>query len=239
MAAALDNPHIYELRIYELRNDLHPARIQEFFKSAFLPACQRAGVGPVGCFTVVAGLQAPALVVLLDHASMAAMQACLGAMKADAVYAQACQAFECAAEMPYVRCDSTLLEAFEAHPKTEIPPFDATRPPRLFELRTYRSRSGTALASKLEMMNKEEIRIFRACGFAPVFFGAAIAGGRLPHLTYLSGFDNMAARDKAWDSFRVNADWLRIKATPGWTDPEVVCNVHSSFLLPTDYSQIR
>ena len=75
--------------------------------------------------------------------------------------------------------------------------------------------------------------------FAPVFFGEAVAGARLPHLTYLAGFDNMAAREKAWDTFRTNPDWARVRNKPGWTDPEAVSNIHAAFLRPTAYSQIR
>jgi NIPSNAP len=61
----------------------------------------------------------------------------------------------------------------------------------------------------------------------------------LPHLTYLVGFDNMAAREKAWDTFRANPDWARVRVKPGWTDPEAVTNIHAAFLRPTNYSNIR
>jgi hypothetical protein len=89
------------------------------------------------------------------------------------------------------------------------------------------------------MFNQEEIKIFRDCGFAPVFFGEGVFGRRLPRLTYLVGFDNMASREKAWDAFRVNPDWARVRNKPGWTDPEAVSNIHAAFLRPTNYSQIR
>ena len=92
---------------------------------------------------------------------------------------------------------------------------------------------------KIAMFNQEEIKIFRDCGFAPVFFGEGVIGERLPHLTYMVGFDNMAAREKAWDAFRSNPDWARVRVKPGWTDAEAVSNSHTSFLRPTAYSQIR
>jgi hypothetical protein len=230
--------HVYELRIYELRNDIQPARLQEFFQTHFVPGCKRWGLGPVGCFNVVAGLQTPALVVLLDYHSLAGMQQAMDAMRADKDFARAVQVFE-GGGMPYVRYESTLLRAFDGHPKIEVPPFDDKRAPRLFELRTYQAPNAVGMKNKLEMFNQEEIKIFRDCGFAPVFFGEAIAGARLPHLSYLVGFDNMAARDKAWDAFRANPDWARVKGRPGWTDPEAVSNIHVAFLRPAVYSQIR
>ena len=48
--------HFYELRIYELRNDIEPTRIQTFFEEHYVPALRRLGVGPVGVFTPEAGI---------------------------------------------------------------------------------------------------------------------------------------------------------------------------------------
>ena len=238
-ATIAESNHFYELRVYELRNDLGPARIQEFFQNHFVPACKRQNIGPVGCFNVVAGLQSPSLVVVIDYKSLADMQTAMEALKSDREFAKAWSSFESAGEMPYLRYESSLLKAFDSHPKIEVPPTDEKRAPRLFELRTYQSRSAASIKNKLDMFNQEEIKIFRDCGFAPVFFGEAVAGTQLPHLTYLVGFDNMAARDKAWDTFRANPDWARVRVKPGWTDPEAVSNIHAAFLRPTNFSQIR
>ncbi|MGH9766207.1 MAG: NIPSNAP family protein [Blastocatellia bacterium] len=54
----------------------------------------------------------------------------------------------------------------------------------------------------------------------------------MPHLIYLVGFDNMAAREKVWDTFRANPDWARMRNKPGWTDPAAVSNIHAALLLP-------
>jgi hypothetical protein len=238
-AGAAETNHFYELRTYQLRNDIQPARINEFFQNHFLPMMKRQGVGPVGCFNVISGLDSPALVVVIDYKSMAEMQSAMEAMRNDKEFIKGWQSFEAANELPYVRYEAALLKAFDAHQKTEVPPTDDKRPPRVFELRTYESRSAFSLRNKIEMFNQEEIKIFRDCGFAPVFFGEGVFGERLPHLTYMVGFDNMAAREKAWDTFRTNADWARVRTKPGWTDAEAVSNIHAAFLRPTNYSQIR
>jgi hypothetical protein len=238
-ASAADGNHFYELRVYELRNDIQPARINEFFQNQFMPMMRRQGVGPIGCFNIISGMNSPALVVLIDYKSLTEMQSAMEAARADKEFLKGWQAFEAANELPYVRYESTLLKAFDSHPKAEVPPTDEKRQPRVFELRTYESRSAVTLRNKVEMFNQEEIKIFRDCGFAPVFFGEAIIGARLPHLTYMVGFDNMAAREKAWDTFRGNPDWARVRSKPGWTDPEAVSNIHAAFLRPTAYSQIR
>jgi NIPSNAP len=236
---APEGAHYYELRTYELRNDLQPARIQEFFQKHFMPAMKRQGIGPVGCFNVISGLNTPSLIVVIDHKSLADMQTATDRMNSDKDFMNAWQAFEAGGELPYSRYQSVLLKAFETHPKIEVPPAEEKRPPRVFELRTYESKNAFSLRTKIDMFNQEEIKIFRDCGFAPVFFGEAVFGTRLPHLTYLVGFDNMAAREKAWDTFRANPDWARVRVKPGWTDPEAVTNIHAAFLRPTNYSNIR
>ncbi|MDQ3012267.1 MAG: NIPSNAP family protein [Acidobacteriota bacterium] len=231
--------HFYELRTYQLRNDIQPTRINEFFQNIFVPMMKKQGIGPVGCFNVISGQASPALIVVTDYKSLAEMQTTMDAMRSDKDFAKAWGAFETTGDMPYVRYESTVLKAFDTHPKTEVPPTEEKRPARIFELRTYESRNAFSLRNKVEMFNQEEIKIFRASGFAPIFFGEGVVGTRLPSLTYLIGFDNMAARDKAWATFVASPDWVRVKTRPGWTDAEAVSNIHASFLRPTNYSHIR
>jgi hypothetical protein len=238
-ASAVESNHFYELRTYQLRNDMQPARIQEFFQNHFMPVMKRLGIGPVGCFNIISGLSSPSLVVVIDYKSLAELQSAIEQIRADKDFNQAWRSFEVAGELPYVRYQSVLLKAFDSHQKIEIPPTEEKRPPRVFELRTYESKNVFSLRNKIDMFNQEEIKIFRDCGFAPVFFGEAVFGTDLPNLTYLVGFDNMAAREKAWDTFRVNPDFARARNKPGWTDPEAVSKIHAAFLRPANYSQIR
>ena len=235
-AAAPETNHYYELRTYQLRNDIHPARIQAFFKDHFMPMTKRQDIGPVGCFTIASGQNAPALIVLIDYPSMAAVQAAAARMESDKDYLKAWQEFE-TSELPYVRYEASLLKAFDGHQKLEIPA--ANKDPRVFELRTYESKNHFSLKNKLTMFNQEEIKIFRDCGFAPIFFGESVFGARQPFLTYMIAFDNMAAREEAWGKFVKNEQFAKIKVLPGWTDPEAVSNIYGSFLRPTAFSQIK
>jgi hypothetical protein len=238
-AAAPGDRHVYELRNYELRNDLDTGRVSRFFQEAFLPAAGRAGLGPVGAFTVDFGLPMPALILLLDYPSIEGYAEISGRLAADSALQAASKEFEAGSGMPYVRYDSTLLRAFSSHPRIESRPANDQRPARLFELRTYEAPNTAGLASKLDMFNREEIAIFRKTGFSPVFFGEALFGERLPHLTYMVAFDDMAARTKAWDAFRTDPDWIRIRDQPGWANRDTVSAQRLGFLRPTSFSQIR
>ncbi len=235
--AAAEGNHYYELRTYQLRNDLTNKRIHDFFQSQFLPMAKRQDFGPVGCFTVASGQYTPSLILLLDYKSLGDMQAAHARMEGDKDFMKAWQDFEATAEMPYVRYESMLLKAFDGHLKLEIPAPNKT--PRLFELRTYESRNHFSLKNKLAMFNQEEIKIFRDAGFAPIFFGEGVIGTRQPALTYMVAFDDMAAREAAWAKFVNSEAFKKIRVMPSWTDPEAVSNIYGSFLRPTAYSQIK
>jgi hypothetical protein len=51
-------------------------------------------------------------------------------------------------------------------------------------------------------------------------------------------FADEAAREKAWSTFRVDPAWNRLRETPGYSNPEILSNLTSLTLRPTDYSQV-
>ena len=51
------------------------------------------------------------------------------------------------------------------------------------------------------MFNGGEIATFRRTGLQPVFFAKTLVGAKLPNLTYLLVFDDLAARNKNWATF--------------------------------------
>jgi hypothetical protein len=72
-----------------------------------------------------------------------------------------------------------------------------------------------------------------------VFFGRTIAGPKMPNLTYMLAFDNMAAREANWRTFATSDEWKKLSATPGLSDAETVSNISTSFLSPLAGSGIR
>jgi hypothetical protein len=130
------------------------------------------------------------------------------------------------------------MVAFDGIPALEKPSGALAGPTRVFELRTYESHNKAAHRKKIEMFNRGEIDIFRRTGLQPVFFGSNIIGARLPSLTYLLVFEDMAARERNWPQFVNHPDWKALVATPGYSDAEIVTNTHSFILRPTSYSQI-
>ena len=229
----------YELKLYHLRRGAKPKLFDDFYRDAVLPAMNRYGMGPVGVFTVMVGPDNPTMYVLIPYKSIEAFGAA-DRYRADAEYQKAGAAFinAAATDPSYVRVESSLLVAFEGMPKLEVPPTTAGNKPRIFELRTYESHSKKASRKKIEMFNTGEIAIFRRTGLRPVFFGETIIGPKMPNLTYMLTYDDLAAREKSWDAFRVDPEWKKLSAMPGFTDAEIVTNISNLLLRPTAYSQI-
>jgi hypothetical protein len=236
--AAADRRH-YELRNYELRSDVSSAGLRNFHRDILVPALTRAGAGAVGVFSAETGYPAQNLLVFIEYPSLEAVQGVNDKLAADSAYTTAVGAFEKGADLPYLRYDSQLMRAFSGHTTVEVPPGPASRPARVFEMRTYEARSAAALERKMAMFNEAEIALFRTLGMTPVFFGENLFGTRLPSLTYMLTFEDMTARYKAWAAFGASPDWRRINSDPKYAATGSVSVIHAAFLRPAPFSQIR
>jgi hypothetical protein len=124
-------------------------------------------------------------------------------------------------------------------PTVVAPPTGENRAARIFELRTYEAPNDKALARKIKMFGDGEIEAFRRSGMLTVFFGQTIVGSRMPNLTYILAYDDLAARDKTWGAFSADPGWQKLRATPGLSDAEIVNNISNAILRPLPFSPIR
>jgi hypothetical protein len=136
----------------------------------------------------------------------------------------------------FERIDSWLMRAFAGMPKVEAPAYCQQRKPRMFEMRTYESYSELKALKKMEMFNSGEIQLMRDVGLGPIFYGQALIGSNLPHLTYMLSAEDQAAHTKHWDVFKDHPTWIKLKNDPQYAD--TVSKITNRFLVPTAYSQI-
>ena len=234
-------PQLLELRRYRLRFGPMEARLAEYQKGVLVPALNRLGIKPVGAWNVAVGQGAPSVYLLLPHPSAESMTTVATRLAADPEYQKGAATFRSlpASDPPYVRRETSLMTAFATTPTVELPTGPTAAPSRVFELRVYESHNEAAGVKKIRMFEEEgEIAIFRRAGLHPVFFGRNVAGTGLPGLTYMVVFADMAARDKAWSAFREDPAWVKLRSTPGYSNAEILTNIHNLLLRPTDYSQI-
>jgi len=207
--------------------------VGNFLRDVGIPAMNRIGIGPVGAFEAIYGPNSPTLHVLLVHKSLDTVVNSASMLMADDEYRKADFVNTSLSEPAYLRVESSLMLAFKGLPKLRVP----EKKDRIFELRRYESHSIKAAKKKIEMFNEGgEIGIFLKTGLEPVFFGETIIGPRMPNLTYMLVFSDMADRDKRWDVFRVAPEWKKLSGDPQYKD--TVSNITDIILRPTAYSQI-
>jgi len=240
LGAAESKKAIIELRQFQLRNTIDgmaPRSIEHLSKS-YLPALRRAGSGPVGLFTSLISPESPYVIVLSSFPGLSAWDDALDKLAKDKQFEKERDAYR-ASGLSYVRLETSLLRGFDSVPDVVVPQRDEKRAPRIFELRTYESNNVDTLKRKIGMFNESEIGIFRRLNMLPVFFGETIVGRRMPNLTYMLAFDDLAAREKSWKAFGADPEWQKMRAQPGLTDPEIVSNISNSIVQPLPQSEIR
>ena len=230
---------VIELRYFRMRNGRQVERTTEYLRRGLLPASERAGIRPVGCFNAVFAPDSPFLLTLASYPSLAALETAREKLGADKEFLAVADEYNSMTELSYIRMESSLLWAFPSMPTVAVPPTGENRAARIFELRTYEAPNDKALARKIKMFGDGEIDIFRRSGMLTVFFAQTIVGSRMPNLTYMLAYDDLAARDKTWRAFSADPDWQKLRATPGLSDAEIVNNISNAILRPLAFSPIR
>ena len=229
---------VYELRSYRLKPDSDGAPLHAYLEKAAIPALNRIGCKPVGVFTEAEPKDGPAIWVLIPHATAEAFARSTARLYADKEYLAAGAAYlETAKTNPaFVRIDTWLLLAFAGMPRLHQPDYSKAKTTRIFEMRTYESHSEAKAVKKVEMFNSGEIEAMVGSNLGPIFFGQALSGPNLPHLTYMLSAVDRETHRKNFGGFGSHPAWKKLSGDPQYKD--TVSKSISRFLNPTAYSQI-
>ena len=81
------------------------------------------------------------------------------------------------------------------------------------------------------------LELFEKHGIKPVGFWEAVVG-KTNVLDYMLVWDNMAHREKAWNSFQSDPEWIKARRETEKEGP-LVQSVTNMFLGPTSYSSLK
>lgn len=237
-AMKTDGRDYYELRAYRLKSGANHDRLDGYLEKAAIPAWNRLGVKSIGVFTEMEPKDGAALWVLIPHPSLESFSTAWSRLNADADYQKAGASYlQTAKDNPaFERIDSWLLLAFSGMPRLEVPALSRDKKPRVFEMRTYESHSELKALKKVQMFNSGEIEVMKEVKLAPVFYGQALIGKDLPHLTYMLSGENKDVHKKHFGDFGKHPTWDKLKNDPEYAD--TVSKITSRFLEPLSYSQI-
>ncbi|HEV2392572.1 MAG TPA: NIPSNAP family protein [Verrucomicrobiae bacterium] len=246
-SAAGKKKEYYELRAYHLKSGASHDLLDGYLQNLVIPTLNKAGSKPIGVFTQQERNGNPAnteardpdtVFVLIPYPSLEAFA------KATRALSEQIQAQEASSQYlgapkdnpSFDRIDSWLLLAFAGQPRIELSPYAREKKPRMFEIRTYESHSEIKSLKKVEMFNAGEIETMHEVGLGPIFYGQALIGRDLPHLTYMLSAADQAAHSKHWEAFGKHPVWNKLKNDPKYAD--TVSKIINRFVVPTSYSQI-
>ena len=107
----------------------------------------------------------------------------------------------------------------------------------IYELLTYDSAPGR-MQDLHNRFKNYTVKIFNKHGFKPIGFFTSEIGGFSNQLIYVLAFESLAHREKCWECFRSDTEWLKIKEKSE-SEGSLIIRTHNIILNPTDYSLLK
>jgi hypothetical protein len=228
-----------ELRAYRLKPGASHALLDAYLEKALIPALNARGISAVGVFTEPDAPDGPAVWVLIPYPSLEAMASVTASLNADPKVLAAGAEYLTGVRKDgpaYDRVDTWLHLAFAGLPQLAVPALARERKARIFELRIYESFSEVTALKKVAMFNAGEIGVMQQVGLSPVFYGQALIGRDMPHLSYMLCSPDRETHTKNWAAFLAHPVWIKLRDDPQYAD--TVSKITSRFLVPAAFSQI-
>jgi hypothetical protein len=104
-------------------------------------------------------------------------------------------------------------------------------------MRVYRCVPGR-LPALLKRFETITLEIWQRHGIRQAGFWTTLVGESNQDLTYLLAWDSMAERERIWNGFMADPDWIAKRAETE-RDGQIVQNITNAFLAPTAFSSVR
>jgi hypothetical protein len=107
----------------------------------------------------------------------------------------------------------------------------------IYELRVYRCLPGK-LPALLKRFETQTTKIWAKHGIKQAGFFTTVIGESSVDLTYLLEWDSLADREKKWDAFQADPEWIKERAESE-KEGQIVANISSQILKPTSFSSVK
>ena len=107
----------------------------------------------------------------------------------------------------------------------------------IYETRVYRCVPGR-LPALLKRFETITLKLWEKHGIKQAGFFTTLVGESNQELTYLLAWESLAERDKKWNAFQSDPEWITARAKteePG----AIVANVKNFILAPTSFSAVK
>ncbi|MEA9981892.1 NIPSNAP family protein [Herbaspirillum sp. RTI4] len=106
----------------------------------------------------------------------------------------------------------------------------------IHELRIYHCAPGR-LPALNRRFEETTLKMWTKYGIRPLGFWTALVGPSNQTLTYMLQWDSLAEREKKWNAFSTDADWVKARSASE-ADGVIVERIENQLLVPTSYSPL-
>jgi hypothetical protein len=195
-----EHAHWFLLETFPLRQGDQVTRMHDCLK-AWLPSVSKSLDGPKLVLEAVIAPHTPQLLAVVGVANFEDIRTAQATLTAS-LHALG------GGEPAFDNLNTTILETAAYSPQISARKSDK---PRYFELRTYHSPTWMQLDALHRRFAQTEVGVFHRAGIFPLFYSSTLIGANIPNLTYLIPFDSLAAREKAWDAFSADPEWIKAR----------------------------
>jgi hypothetical protein len=107
----------------------------------------------------------------------------------------------------------------------------------IYEMRVYRCLPGR-LPALLNRFANITLKIWEKHGIKQAGFFTTLIGESNQELTYMLAWESLAEREKKWNAFQSDPDWISARATSE-QDGQIIANIVSQLLVPTAFSSVK
>jgi hypothetical protein len=107
----------------------------------------------------------------------------------------------------------------------------------IFEMRVYRCVPGR-LPALLKRFETTTLKLWEKHGLRPSGFFTTLVGESNQELTYFLAWESLAEREKKWNAFATDPEWLAARAKSE-EDGQIVGNIVNQLLVPTAFSTVK
>jgi hypothetical protein len=107
----------------------------------------------------------------------------------------------------------------------------------IYEMRVYEAVPGR-LPDLLKRFEAKTLKIWEKHGIKQAGFFTTLVGEHNQHLTYFLAWESLAEREKKWNAFFADPEWISARAETE-KNGAIVARVSSQFLTPTSFSSVK
>ena len=107
----------------------------------------------------------------------------------------------------------------------------------IYEMRVYHCLPGR-LPALLKLFETITLDIWKRHGIRQAGFWTVLVGESNQDLVYLLAWESMAERERIWNGFMSDPEWIAKRAETE-RDGQIVASITNSFLQPTSFSAVR